>query len=101
MAVVTLPNGAKHNTSLDIYDQPTTDDYTGSIDFCEQVIQNNDMVQTFISGSNPNLPKRDKQRFTDTSYDTYNYTIETSFHYTSAETYAVRATQTKLIIESK
>ena len=101
MAIYTLPNGAKYNTSLDMYHQPTTDEYSGSIDFCEQVIQNNDMIETFISGPNSNLPKRDKQRHTDTSYDTYNYTVETSFHYVSNQTYAVRATQTKLIIESK
>lgn len=101
MAIITLPNGAKYNTSLDINNQPRTDEYSGSIDFCNMVIQNNSMSSSFILGPNPNLPKRDTETFLDTSYDTYNYKIVTSFIYKQPNEYAIHATETKLTRESK
>jgi len=100
MAIVILPNGSKINTNLDIYHQPRTDEYSGSIDFCTEVMQNN-MASVFIPGPNSDLPKRDTQTFIDTSYDTYNYKIVTSFHYKKSSEYAVSATQTKLTREEK
>ena len=101
MSIVTLPNGAKYNTSLDMYDQPRTDEYSGSIDFCNLVIQNNSMSSSFISGPNPNLPKRNTETFLDTSYDTYNYKIVTTYFYKQPNEYAIQATETKLTRESK
>jgi len=101
MAIVTLPNGSKINTNLDIYHQPRTDEYSGSIDFCTAVMQNNNMASAFIPGPNPDLPKRDTQTFIDTSYDIYNYRIITSFYYKKSSEYAISATQTKLTREEK
>jgi len=101
MAIITLPNGSKIDTTLDIYHQPRTDEYSGSIDFCTEVMQNNDISSSFISGPNPNLPKRDMQTFIDTSYDIYNYKILTLFYYKNPSEYAIRATQTKLTREEK
>ncbi len=77
MAIITLPNGSKINTSLDIYNQPHTDAYSGSLDFCEEVMQNNDISSSFTPGPNSNIQKRNTQTFIDTSYDTYHYKIIT------------------------
>ena len=101
MAIITLPNGSKMNTSLDIYNQPHTNEYSGSLDFCEEVMQNNDISSSFIPGPNSNIPKRNTQTFVDTSYDTYNYKIITSFIYKQPNEYSIHATETKLIRENK
>jgi len=81
MAIVTLPNGAKYNTGLQLYEQPMTDAYSGSLDFAESIQTEGIVTDIFISGSNPNLPKRHKTIFTDTQYDTYNYILEYTYLY--------------------
>ena len=81
MSIVTLPNGAKYNTSLELYQQPMTDEYSGSIDFAHILCEQGAITDSFISGSNSNLPRRHKTIFTDTSYDTYNYIYEHTYLY--------------------
>jgi hypothetical protein len=100
MAIVTLPNGAKYNTSLELYQQPITDEYSGSIDFAGLLQLEGNITNTFISGSNPNLPRRNKTIYTDTQYDTYNYILEYTYLYLGT-TYKSNGNSIYIKVEAK
>ena len=100
MSRVTLPNGAKYNTSLELYQQPMTDEYSGSIDFAQKIQLEGNVTDTFISGSNPDLPRRYKTTYTDTSYATYDYSLEYTYLYLGT-TYKSNGNSIYIKVEAK
>ena len=96
MAVVTLPNGATWNTGLSYFEQSDAEAYN----FIGEVETGNTPVKTFISGSNPNLPRIKTQTWTETSYDNYDYIYTTSYSY-KGNSYTKQNVQETFQIESK
>jgi hypothetical protein len=96
MAIVTLPNGAQYNTGTPYIEQPDS----GSFEFGSAVEFANNPTKTFISGSNPNLPRIKTQTWTETSYDNYNYIRVTSYNY-AGSSYTKQFVTETFQIESK
>ena len=96
MAVYTLPNGSEYNTGYSFFEQPDT----GSYEFMTQVEMANTPVCTYLSGSNPNIPRVKTKTHTESGYENYDYIRKTEFGYTD-NTY-VRQTVTETFeIQSK
>ena len=96
MALYTLPNGSTYNTGYPFFQQPDS----GSYDFMEEVTTANIPIKTFLSGSNPNIPRIKTQTWTESSYDTYNYIRKTEYGY-NGNTYTRQDVYESFEIQSK
>ena len=96
MALYTLPNGSTYNTGYSFFQQPDS----GSYKFMGEVVEANTPVQTFLSGSNPNIPRVKTQIWTESSYDDYDYIRKTEYGY-NGNTYTRQNVYESFEIQSK
>jgi hypothetical protein len=96
MAVYTLPNGSEYNTGYSFLEQPDS----GSYEFMAQVETANTPICTYLSGSNPNIPRVKTKTLTETGYPDYDYIRKTEFGYTD-NTYTRQSVTETFEIQSK
>lgn len=96
MAVYTLPNGSEYNTGYSFFEQPDS----GSYKFMGEVVEANTPIKTFISGSNPNIPRIKTETWTESGYENYDYIRKTEFGYIDG-TYTRQSVVETFEIQSK
>ena len=96
MAIVTLPNGSKYNTSISWQQQPDT----GSFAFIEEVQTTNEPTKITEKGMDPTLPRVKSRIWTETSYTGSNYIFQITYRYLNIS-YAVQSVGSNFKIENK